>query len=370
MHELDILNKESNIGFMKLDYEIFLSESVIDTPIFESGEKEGIFDRIISAICTIIDNVRSKIETIFTGKKCKDMGESLKKDIEENPAIRNEKVSIKDYKKQEKLATDTLEIVVKTNDEEQLKAVMKKYRKQRAKLIAGAALITVSIAAVSAFLIHGKNEKIKNLEQMKQKATSQINALKKKNDTLQKNITELNKKTKEQNTVIKGLKTQVKTLENAATARAKVVASTQKASTELKDATANLEAKASLVKKQASAITEVVKDMTGDLIEQTNEVISTVSSSKTSASKKVSTVVNAVKGNKGAVGEAKNRVNKTMSEELRKKKKEYKEKLDYFNKLKETYEKSGKNQAMKDEIKERAKELRTLRSEITLLIKK
>ena len=69
-------------------------------------------------------------------------------------------------------------------------------------------------------------------------------------------------------------------------------------------------------------------------------------------------------------GEAKNRVNKTMSEELRKKKKEYKEKLDYFNKLKETYEKSGKNQAMKDEIKERAKELRTLRSEIALLIKK
>ena len=229
----------------------------------------------------------------------------LKKISKKIRLIRNEKVSIKDYKKQEKLATDTLEIVVKTNDEEQLKAVMKKYRKQRAKLIAGAALITVSIAAVSAFLIHGKNEKIKNLEQMKQKATSQINALKKKNDTLQKNITELNKKTKEQNTVIKGLKTQVKTLENAATARAKVVASTQKASTELKDATANLEAKASLVKKQASAITEVVKDMTGDLIEQTNEVISTVSSSKTSASKKVSTVVNAVKGNKGAVWRSK-----------------------------------------------------------------
>ena len=77
MNKYAILQKETEIDFMKLDYEIFLESAGIH-PIYESGDKQNIFDKAIATIKNIIEKVKRKLQEIFTGKKYDETEKKLK----------------------------------------------------------------------------------------------------------------------------------------------------------------------------------------------------------------------------------------------------------------------------------------------------
>ena len=175
MNKYAILQKETEIDFMKLDYEIFLESAGIH-PIYESGDKQNIFDKAITTIKNIIEKVKRKLQEIFTGKKYDETEKKLKDALAADPSLKNKKVKIRDQKKMEKLTDETIGKIKKAKTKKELDATMESYRKKK-KIIAGA-VITVSVVTLAGLVLHSKKKGSKELDKVQEKATEVLQRVK------------------------------------------------------------------------------------------------------------------------------------------------------------------------------------------------
>ena len=322
-HELDIIAREVEIGFM----EASVISDMISLNYFSESVNEDLFDKIIKKVKETVNKMKKKVNDFITSSKIKEKLNEIKEKFISNPKLKNEKVKVPDFDKLDKLNKDTIKELENTNDVE---ATMNKYRKQRNKILAGSALITVSLASAFVFVVKKKDEKISELEKTVEKVTGKFEKAKKLLENVRKERDDLKRANKSLSDKLELAKAR-----NAAD-KAKVVA--KQSAKAINSAGEKYVSGMNTIEAKVKANTEVLANASKDILNSTKQMFDAISGEK-SPIKKV-----------GTIGKETSKVLKTASkvasgdaskEAINKRKDELKEKgkhlISEYNKAKNIY---------------------------------
>lgn len=145
--------------------------------ILEDGngkDTSNIFKKVINKIKAMIDSVIGKIQSFFSSQATKKQMKVIAIACKENPKLKNEKVKIFDSKRTGKLAKETQSKLMKCKTKEEAEAVMVNYRKKRKALLAAGCTVTLTVAALAGFLLHGGNKQITELKVLEKNQVAAI----------------------------------------------------------------------------------------------------------------------------------------------------------------------------------------------------
>ena len=144
----EIMTLENDILYESIHLDI-LKYSIMEDVYIEQGESSSKFktfvNNIIEKIKKFFINAKNAIINFFTKKAVNDKLNELEKDVKENPELGKREVKIPDYKELDKLYEKTIsDLEHRVEDSEK---IMEKYKKERKRILIGAAgLTTVSLA--------------------------------------------------------------------------------------------------------------------------------------------------------------------------------------------------------------------------------
>lgn len=197
MSVFDIWHKEIDTEFMEA--ELMLDNMYLGALNYLTEDGDSKFqtdknvDGIITKIRKAIQNMVTKINSLFADKKIKDVEDAVK----ENPDLANAKVQIKKTDELDELANKTCDEIKKVKSKEELEAKMNKYRKQRNKILASSAVVTITLAALLVMMKKNKDVKIKNLTKKTDDLEKQCKVYSKKVKFAAQRMHELKKQKKE-----------------------------------------------------------------------------------------------------------------------------------------------------------------------------
>ena len=144
----EIMELENDILYESIHLDI-LKSSIMEDIYIEQGESSSKFktfvNNIIEKVKKFFINAKTAIINFFTKKAVNDKLDDIEKSIKENPELGKRKVKIPDYKELDKLYEKTIsDLEHRVEDSEK---IMEKYKKERKRILIGAAgLTTVSLA--------------------------------------------------------------------------------------------------------------------------------------------------------------------------------------------------------------------------------
>ena len=144
----EIMTLENDILYESIHLDI-LKYSIMEDVYIEQGESSSKFktfvNNIIEKIKKFFINAKKAIINFFTKKAVNDKLDDIEQSIKENPELGKRKVKIPDYKELDKLYEKTIsDLEHRVEDSEK---IMEKYKKDRKRILIGAAgLTTVSLA--------------------------------------------------------------------------------------------------------------------------------------------------------------------------------------------------------------------------------
>ena len=144
----EIMELENDILYESIHLDI-LKYSIMEDVYIEQGESSSKFktfvNNIIEKIKKFFINAKNAIINFFTKKAVNDKLDDIEQSIEKNPELGKREVKIPDYKELDKLYEKTIsDLEHRVEDSEK---IMEKYKKERKRILIGAAgLTTVSLA--------------------------------------------------------------------------------------------------------------------------------------------------------------------------------------------------------------------------------
>ena len=411
---------ETEIMCEKMNLELFLSDNIFEDYYTESVQ--DIFQKAVDFISGIIKRIKesfnkfkTKIAEIFTNKKLEDKINELEQAMKENPQLKDEKVSMPDYEQLEKLRNDIrsdiqkemsrpTNININPDKSYALEQKMKKYKKQRNKILAASAAVTITLGAALVYLKSSKDkivdkmtkeheetintleERIKDCEDQAKNAKDALGDQIKINERLNDKVKKQGEEIKKNRNIIGGLNHKLNEA-NAKTPAAKAKAKAgsalhtfnndmDRASQKVNDA----KAKVSNMTEQAKASATILGDAFSDIMGQARDTVTAVGNASSlkdkkdeakSGAKKVGKAINNVSSGGSKVSS----LEKLYDNLLRKRpmgKEEAKKKREEYNRLAkelkrgsavERIKKSGEYDRlhkMKDELEEYEKWVKRL----------
>ena len=157
--EIDLLYLEA-VDELKRQEDLSLISFMESGDIPQKKSSEGIFAKIKK----MIENTIEKIKAFFTKKQTEENTKKLQEAIKKDPSLKNKKVQVKDYEKIIKLNKATLKKLENAKTQEEADKIVADYMKKKNAIIAAGAVVTVSVAGVLGFMLHGKNKLVKQLD--------------------------------------------------------------------------------------------------------------------------------------------------------------------------------------------------------------
>lgn len=165
---IDLAMKDIQLDFMNL-FEYVRITNIDDDIFYEDGEEKTGFskfiDNVIHSFQAIVQKAASGITNLLTKKKFKDDLEDLTQEVKKRPKLRKKKIEMTDYDILEKLNHETASAIRTCRNAKEIEAKMKKYRKQRNKLLAGGALVTTALGTFIYMSTMKHEESIKKLKE-------------------------------------------------------------------------------------------------------------------------------------------------------------------------------------------------------------
>lgn len=304
----DLMNHTSESAFLFIEG---ASETV----------SESFLNRIMNKCIEIKNKIQAWISNFFTKVFTKNTEDKIKEAIAENPELKNAQVQVHDYQKVSSLQNEIVNAIEESKEIDRVKAKMKKYKKQRNKLIATAAVITVSLGSALFLLNKKKNGKIETLDNANKKLSASIESYKETIKEKDKIITKKKETIKKNNdTYVQSLKNQKENYERiigkkneqieylkanspAKRAAVKTKGTANNIKNAASDGVSNMKTAAKnavptiktpetvqLAQAKASAISEVIGDIAKDTKDNITELAGVVSNPKKSTLSKVSAV--------------------------------------------------------------------------------
>ena len=207
----EIMTLENDILYESIHLDI-LKYSIMEDVYIEQGESSSKFktfvNNIIEKIKTFFSNAKKAIINFFTKKAVNDKLDDIEQSIKKNPELGKRKVKIPDYKELDKLYEKTIsDLEHRVEDSEK---IMEKYKKERKRILIGAAgLTTISLATAIGIV---KNIGKKTEEKLNKKIEDDItNAKCKIYETIGKDIEKANA---EHKTIEETLNSNIQKLQN------------------------------------------------------------------------------------------------------------------------------------------------------------
>lgn len=323
MTSLEQIILESNTDFNYLFYDMendFIIES--------SDDDSNFFDRLISKIKEIINNIREKISSFFSQKTTKDTIDKIEKESKTNPKILKKQVEMIDYDKLNKLNAEMQAELSRGNGN--LKEKMEKYRSQRNKVIAAGAVTTISLGAALVIVTNKMKNTNDKLNSQLNSTTKELNALKLRHKNIR---SKLNEKEEEN----RNLKDKITILKQPSKAK-KIQATAKIAKRKISDNSGKMSDSVELLKQTANANVEVLRNASSDIMHQSLDAFKACKSADTGIIEKGKAVTNSVSDIKKTItnttnGTSKKEIITNNKEELRKKLKSLKEKRERAEKI-------------------------------------
>jgi chromosome segregation ATPase len=175
MNSLDISIKETELGFMELNHMIstgFDSENISYFEAGDSGKSDSIVKKAIDKIRKIFETIKKRITEFFDGQRVKNQSAKLEEAMKKDPSLKNKKIKVPNRKKQEDLINETQKRIMNAKTPEEAKKIMEEYDKKKKQVFGVAAAATITITAAAAWLLHGKNKEIKDINATQAKTES------------------------------------------------------------------------------------------------------------------------------------------------------------------------------------------------------
>jgi hypothetical protein len=155
----------------------FDSENISYFEAGDSGKSDSIVKKAIDKIRKIFETIKNRITEFFDGQRTKNQVVKLEAAMKKDPSLKNKKVKIPDTSKEDKLIKDTENKLKHAKSKDEVNKIMEDYRKKKKEIVAGAAVVTVTVAAVAGYLLHGKNKEISALQESKNNCEKEMKAL-------------------------------------------------------------------------------------------------------------------------------------------------------------------------------------------------
>ena len=299
--------------------------------IEEAAENKNVIKRLSEGVDAIFTKLKEKITEIVTSVTVKKKIKTAETKIKENPAIGNVKVSVPNQNEINKITSEALNAINKASNKRDIDDAVKKYKKQRNRLLTGTAFITVSLSSIIYFMNNGYKKQLKSMESQVTSAKRAITKYEASNAKLKNIIGKRNDIIRKKNEEIKDLTTKL---------------NIEKEESKLKKMKLKTDAKVSSVKRsvdtirdnaneaidinrlRASSCLDVLKTASSDLIHSTTNMVKGLSSDGNPI-QKVSGVINGVSDVKDTISSVTS--GKAMKNSSEKKKSELSKELKHLH---------------------------------------
>lgn len=337
---LETLIKESNdISISLLSDDFIYMES--------ENNEENKLKKITDRIKDIIRKIKEKIISLFRSKETTEQIKEI-----EQAGLSNDKVEMTDYNKIQDLQEKTMKEIDKSHDQKDVNEVIEKYKKQRNKILKGAAVITVTLGAAITSLKLLSDKKIKGLQdkvdlaEMKYKdECEKVSRISKDNNKLKNKAIDLQKENKK-------LKNKVDVMEQD-TLKGKLQTKTKQINEDIQNKSENINRSMNIEKAKLNAKLSVISDAASDLAKNASEVKNKLSQSKSLISK-TSIVSNGIKEMGKSVKKAVN--GETLEKNKNARKRELEAKISEINDKRKRAERIIKSSTAPKEKKDKASE--------------
>lgn len=202
-----------NVFDFTYEQSIFLYEA--SAPV-----QESFFRKILDGVEKLYQTIRQWLSDFFNRKATDNKINEIETIFKNNPSLKSEKVKVHNYKQMDEVRSITLRKIDEARSVEEVNKQMKKYKRQRNKILAVGAVITVTAGAVFYNFLKQKNNAIQDLQKSNKKLQERVNSYR---SALQKQASVSNKKIKKRDDVILSQKQEIEMLKaKSAAQRTKV----------------------------------------------------------------------------------------------------------------------------------------------------
>lgn len=301
-------------GIYELTYEtpsldVFFSESTM-MYLIESGGgvQEGVFAKLRQKIEKMIDSAKEWFRNFHTKKVVNGVDAAMEERFEENPELKEQKVEIRDDSELVALQQKTLDELERVRTEPELKMKMQKYKKQRNKILAATAVITVTLSA-AVVLLHKKSQStITQLDRQNKKLKAQVQDYEDELGAVNKKLTNVKKAAVKKIRELKDENESLKARTPVEKVRVKGKQTVRKVKTGSRELMEPVNSRVNLARGKTQAMTDVVKDTIGDTKANITDLATTILNPKTSGVKKVGAIAKSVGSQAEILGSVKGAV--------------------------------------------------------------
>ena len=289
--------------------DVFFSESTM-MYLIESGGgvQEGVFAKLRQKIEKMIDSAKEWFRNFHTKKVVNGVDAAMEERFEENPELKEQKVEIRDDSELIALQQKTLDELERVRTEPELKMKMQKYKKQRNKILAATAVITVTLSA-AVVLLHKKSQStITQLDRQNKKLKAQVQDYEDELGAVNKKLTNVKKAAVKKIRELKDENESLKARTPAEKVRVKGKQTVRKVKTGSRELMEPVNSRVNLARGKTQAMTDVVKDTIGDTKANITDLATTILNPKISGVKKIGAVAKSVGSQAEILGSVKGAV--------------------------------------------------------------
>lgn len=289
--------------------DVFFSESTM-MYLIESGEgvQEGVFAKLRQKIEKMIDSAKEWFRNFHTKKVVNGVDAAMEERFEENPELKEQKVEIRDDSELVALQQKTLDELERVRTEPELKMKIQKYKKQRNKILAATAVITVTLSA-AVVLLHKKSQStITQLDRQNKKLKAQVQDYEDELGAVNKKLTNVKKAAVKKIRELKDENESLKARTPAEKVRVKGKQTVRKVKTGSRELMEPVNSRVNLARGKTQAMTDVVKDTIGDTKANITDLATTILNPKISGVKKIGAVAKSVGSQAEILGSVKGAV--------------------------------------------------------------
>ena len=301
-------------GIYELTYEtpsldVFFSESTM-MYLIESGGgvQEGVFAKLRQKIEKMIDSAKEWFRNFHTKKVVNGVDAAMEERFEENPELKEQKVEIRDDSELVALQQKTLDELERVRTEPELKMKMQKYKKQRNKILAATAVITVTLSAAVVRWHKKSQSTITQLDRQNKKLKAQVQDYEDELGAVNKKLTNVKKAAVKKIRELKDENESLKARTPVEKVRVKGKQTVRKVKTGSRELMEPVNSRVNLARGKTQAMTDVVKDTIGDTKANITDLATTILNPKTSGVKKVGAIAKSVGSQAEILGSVKGAV--------------------------------------------------------------
>lgn len=283
---------------MEYDVLDFTYESALFLCEASAPVQESFLTKLVNGVQKLYESIVSWIQNFFATKFTDQKAKEVNEHLEKNPSLKQKKIKVHDYDKMNKVRAEVAKGIAEAKTIDQVNAQMKKYRKQRNKILGATALITVVAGTVFYKLLSQKDAAIKDLQKSNQGLQRKVNKYRK---IVNKQKAVAKKKIADRDEIIRKKDEEIDMLKANSTARrtkVRIKSAGFKYHKAVDDKIVDPISTASTVAAaKISANVETIKDGMNDIKNNTKEMEEAILNPKNGIVKKVGAVVSGITKN-------------------------------------------------------------------------